>query len=43
MHRTTALSRWVRRPRRRTWLPDTRDPEHATDRIISGARPGRGA
>jgi hypothetical protein len=43
MSRTTALSRWVHRPHRRSWLADTRDPEYSTGRILNGARPGRGA
>jgi len=43
---TAALSRWVHtahRPRRHTWLADTRDQEWSTARLIDGSRPGRGA
>ena len=47
MSRTsTALARWTHRshgPHRRTWVPDTRDPQWSAGRIIDGARPGRGA
>jgi hypothetical protein len=40
---STPLTRWLHRPRRRSWLTDTRDPEYAVGRLINGARPGRGA
>jgi hypothetical protein len=30
------LSRWIHRPHRHTWLPDTRDPEYSAGRLLGG-------
>jgi hypothetical protein len=33
------ISRWIARPNRHHWLPDTRDPEYSAGRLMRAPDP----